>query len=96
MTKNEIAVELCKRNPDMPKSTALHAVEGVVEILSDAFVRGDNVYLRGFGTLEVRTTKEKKARDINAGTTVVVPAQRTVKFKVSKQLKDRLNNGTVD
>ena len=93
MTKNDIAVELCKRNPDLPKSTALHAVEGVTDILSDAFVRGENVYLRGFGSLEVKTTKEKKARNINAGTTVIIPAQRTVKFKVSKQLKNRMNNG---
>lgn len=96
MTKNDLAVELCKRNPDLPKSTALHVVEGVIDILSDAFVRGDNVYLRGFGSLEVKTTKEKKARNINAGTTVVIPAQRTVKFKLSKQLKNRMNNGTVD
>lgn len=95
MTKNDIAVELCKRIPDLPKSTALHVVEGVTDILSDAFVRGDNVYLRGFGSLEVKTTKEKKARNINAGTTVIIPAQRTVKFKVSKQLKNRMNNGTV-
>lgn len=94
MTKNDIAVELCKRIPDLPKSTALHVVEGVTDILSDAFVRGDNVYLRGFGSLEVKTTKEKKARNINAGTTVIIPAQRTVKFKVSKQLKDSLNNGS--
>ena len=94
MTKNDIAVELCKRIPDLPKSTALHVVEGVTDILSDAFVRGDNVNLRGFGSLEVKTTKEKKARNINAGTTVIIPAQRTVKFKVSKQLKDSLNNGS--
>lgn len=96
MTKNDIAVELCKRITDLSKSTALHVVEGVTDILSDAFVRGDNVYLRGFGSLEVKTTKEKKARNINAGTIVVIPAQRTVKFKVSKQLKNRMNNGTVD
>ena len=93
MTKNDIAVELCNRIPDLPKSTALHAVEGVAEILSDAFVRGDNVYLRGFGSLEVKTTKEKKARNINAGTTVIIPAQRTVKFRLSNLLKNRMNNG---
>lgn len=92
MTKNDIVVELCKRIPDLPKSTALHVVEGVTDILSDAFVRGENVYLRGFGSLEVKTTKERKARNINAGTTVVVPAMRTVKFKISNQLKKRLND----
>lgn len=93
MTKNDIAAQLCKRIPDLPKSTALHVVEGVTDILSDAFVRGDNVCLRGFGSLEVRTAKEKKARNIAAGVAVVIPAQRTVKFKLSKQLKTRMNNG---
>lgn len=96
MTKNDIATQLCKRIPDLRKSTALHIVEGVSDILTDAFCRGENVYLRGLGTYEVKTTKEKKARDINAGKTVVVPARRTVKFKVSKQLKDRMNNGSMD
>ncbi len=92
MTKNDIAVELCKRIPDLPKSTALHVVDGVTDILADAFDRGENVYLRGFGTMEVKTTKKKKARNIYAGTTVVVPAQRIVKFKLSNQLKNRMNN----
>lgn len=96
MTKNDIAAELCKRIPDLPKSMAFHVVEDIAEILSDAFSRGEKVYLRGFGSLEVKTAKEKKARNINAGTTMVIPAQRTVKFKISKQLKNRLNNGTVD
>lgn len=93
MTKNDIAVELCNRIPDLPKSTALHVVDGITDILADAFVSGKNVYLRGFGTMEVKTTKEKKARNINAGTTVMVPAQRIVKFKLSNQLKNRMNNG---
>lgn len=96
MTKNDIAVELCNRFPDIPKSAALHAVERVTDIIADAFCRGENLYLRGFGTMEVKTAKEKKARNINAGTTVVIPAQRTVKFRLSKQLKNRLNNGTMD
>lgn len=96
MTKNEIAVELCKRYPELPKSAALNAVEGVIDIISDAFYRGESIYLRGFGSFDVKMQAEKKARNINAGTIVVVPAQRTVKFKISKQLKNRINNGTVD
>ncbi len=93
MTKNEIADALCNRVPDLAKSTALHVVEGVSDILTDAFVKGENVYLRGFGTFEVKATKEKKARNINAGTIVVVPAGRTVKLRISQQLKNRMNNG---
>ena len=92
MTKNDIATELCKRIPDLQKSTSIHVVEELTDIFSDAFSRGENVYLRGFGSMEVKVTKERKARNINAGTTVVVPAQRTVKFKISNQLKKRLNS----
>lgn len=96
MTKNDIAAELCTRIPDLPKSMALDAIDGVTEILAAAFVRGDNVYLRGFGTLEVKTTSQKVARNINAGTAVIIPPRRTVKLKLCKQLKNRMNNDTVD
>ena len=44
--------------------------------------------------VDALTCTEAEARNINAGTTVIIPAQRTVKFKVSKQLKDSLNNGS--
>lgn len=96
MTKNDIAVELANRIPELSKKTALQVVDGVAEIMADAFTRGENVYLRGFGTMKVNTTKERKARNIYAGSTVVVPAQRTVKFKLSKDLKERMNNATAD
>lgn len=96
MTKNDIAVALCHRIHDLPKSIALQVVESMSDILSEAFVNGENVYLRGFGTFNVKTTKEKTARNISAGTTVVVPARRTVKLKISQQLKNRINNGSVD
>ena len=97
MTKNDLAVELCKNlHLDITKPVALHIVDTFVDILSDAFVKGEGVFLRGFGALEVRTAKAKKARNIAAGTTVMIPAHRTVKFKASKQLINRMNNGTVD
>lgn len=96
MTRNEIATELCNSVPEIQKSTALHVVDSLTNILADAFSRGENIYLRGFGTFEVRNTKERTARNIAAGTPMVIPAGRTVKFKLSKQLKEQLNNGTVD
>ena len=91
MTKNDIAVELCNRIPTLQKSTAIDIVDNLAGILSDAFARGENVYIRGFATLEVRTAKEKKARNIAAGSTIVIPARRTVKFKVSSRLKSIIN-----
>lgn len=95
MTKNDIAAAICSTH-DLPKATAISVVDTVINTLADSFVSGENIYLRGFGTFNVKTTAEKKARNINAGTTVVVPAGRTVKFRISKELKNRMNNGNVD
>ena len=87
MTKNDIAVELCKRIPDLPKSTALHVVDGVTDILSDAFDRGENVYLRGFGSFIVKQRAEKTARNISKNTTIIIPAHNIPAFKPAAEFK---------
>lgn len=94
MTKKDIAAAICSAH-DLNKATAISVVDTVINTLADSFVSGENIYLRGFGTFYVKTTAEKKARNIKAGTTVVVPAGRTVKFRISKDLKNRMNNGNV-
>lgn len=96
MTKNDIAVALCDRIPELSKSTALNVVDALTDIISESLAAGDNIYLRGFGSFGIKNVKERTARNICAGTTIMVPAQRSVKFKPSKQLKNRMNNGTVD
>lgn len=95
MTKNDIVVELQKRI-DIQKSTAINAVEVLTDIFADAFCNGDNIFIRGFGTWEVKLMSPKKTHNFNTGETIIAPAYRTVKFKISKQLKTRMNNGTVD
>lgn len=95
MTRNDIAAAIC-RTHDLSKSTALGVVDTVINTLADSFVSGESTNFRGFGTFEVKATAEKKARDINAGTVVVIPAGRTVKFRPCKELKSRMNNGNVD
>lgn len=41
-------------------------------------------YLRGFGTFQPKKRAEKKARNITAGTTIIVPAHEVAHFKPSK------------
>lgn len=95
MTRNDIAASICRNHP-LSKSIALSIVEDVLDSLAVSFVRGENTNFRGFGTFEVMDTAEKKARNINTGATVIVPAGRTVKFRPCKELKNRMNNGNVD
>lgn len=85
MTKQEIAQQISKKT-GYPIHEVMTVVEGFTEALIESFGRGENVYLRGFGTFGIVTRKEKIARNIKAGTTVNVPAHNIVKFKLSNQV----------
>ena len=86
MTKQQLIEEISEHT-GLRRSEAKKAVEGAMEVITKALVSGDNVYLRGFGTFEVRTVKEKRARIVSTGEACIVPAHRTVKFKPSNELK---------
>lgn len=92
MTKTEI-VEHIIANTTFSRSQAQTAVDCVINAISDSLTKGESVYLRGFATIKAHTTKDRKARNINKGTAMTIPAQRTVKILLSKQLKNRMNNG---
>lgn len=47
--------------------------------------KGENVYLRGFGSFIVKQRAEKTARNISKNTTVIVPAHNIPAFKPAKE-----------
>lgn len=90
MTKQQLIEQISERT-GLRRSEAKKAVEGAMQVISQALASGENVYLRGFGTFAVRNVGERKARIVATGVECVVPAHRTVKFKVSEELKNALN-----
>lgn len=90
MTKQDIARELSDRM-DLKMGDSIQIVDTVIGIISDSLARERNIYLRGFATLSVVHTRPKKARNISEGTTVIVPARRKVKIKLSPTLSQRIN-----
>lgn len=70
------------------ESAAVGAViEGFMKSVKGSLVRGDNVYLRGFGTFKLKTRKAKIGRDIKKNTSVAIPEHRIPTFKPSAELK---------
>lgn len=90
MTKQQLIEQISERT-GLRRSEAKKAVEGAMQVISQALASGENVYLRGFGTFAVRNVGERKARIVPTGAECIVPAHRTVKFKVSEELKNALN-----
>ena len=51
---------------------------------------GENVYLRGFGTFEVKTRAAKTARNITKNTTLVIPEHKVPTFKPCPDFKNQV------
>jgi DNA-binding protein HU-beta len=85
MTKLEISRELAERK-DMPLADAIKAVDGVIDIMKDAFKNGRNVYLRGLGSFVIKERKEKTGRNPRTGEVIIIPAHKEVKFNQSQSL----------
>lgn len=95
MRKSELTQELAV-SEKLHLSTAVKAVDGVIRIIKETLAKGEEITLRGFGTLSVVKREERNAVHFKTKEPIVVPAHNTVKFRTSKELKELLNNGTVD
>lgn len=93
MTKNDLAKEVAV-SEKLCLSTAFKAVDGVFRVIKETLAKGEEVTLRGFGTLSVVLREERNAVHFKTKEPIVVPAHRTVKLRISKELKEQLNSSS--
>ena len=93
MTKAELVSEIASRT-DVNKEDTLKIVEAFMETVKDTMNEGENVYLRGFGTFQIKHRAEKTARNISKKTTVIIPAHNIPAFKPSKTFVEDVKTAT--
>ena len=80
--------ELCKKISDQT-GCDMQSVSAIVESLmvsvKASLEKGENVYLRGFGSFILKRRAEKTARNISKNTTVIIPAHDIPAFKPAKE-----------
>ena len=59
-------------------------VEKFMKEVKGSLEKGENVYLRGFGSFIVKTRAEKTGRNISKNTTIKIPAHNVPAFKPAK------------
>ncbi|RKZ21402.1 hypothetical protein DRQ16_02630 [bacterium] len=91
-TKNEIVEELMERT-GLQRNEVVVIVEGVIEIIKEALIRGDRVEIRGFGVFENKKRKRKKARNPRTGEEVIIPERMVPVFKPSRKLREAVEKG---
>ena len=65
-------------------------VEAMMKAIQETICKGENIYLRGFGTFHIVKRRRKPARVISRGEQIIVPAHNIVKFKPAKIFKKKL------
>ncbi|MDG5799653.1 integration host factor subunit beta [Marinilabiliaceae bacterium ANBcel2] len=91
MTKADIVNEISK-NTGIEKVTVQKTVEAFMETVKGNLVKGNNVYLRGFGSFVVKKRAEKTARNISKNTTIIIPEHYIPSFKPSKSFATKVKN----
>ena len=80
MTKAEIALRISKET-GLEKTQVLPVIESLMDAVKESLGRGENVYLRGFGTFAIKRRAQKVARNISKNTTLIVPEHNIPAFK---------------
>ncbi|MBO7371647.1 MAG: integration host factor subunit beta [Bacteroidales bacterium] len=89
MTKAEIVNEVAKAT-GLEKIAVQNVVESFMESVKGSLEKGNNVYLRGFGSFVVKQRAQKTARNISKNQTITIAAHKIPAFKPAKVFVDQV------
>lgn len=91
LTKRELVVQIAN-DTGLVQHQVFDVVQRTLDLITDSLAKGDSVELRNFGILEVRLTKPRVGRNPNQpGSSFVIPARATVKFKAGKVMRQKVS-----
>jgi len=93
LVKSEIIKQLHKKHPALKRSQIEAIFDTMFNSISESLTKEKPVELRDFGRFSIKTIKQKyNARNPKTGEIIYVPEKKKVSFKMSKHLKQELNN----
>ena len=89
MTKAEIVAQISDET-GLERSEVLRTVEAFMASVKGSLSKGENVYLRGFGSFIVKKRAEKTGRNISKNTSIIIPAHNIPAFKPAKTFVEKV------
>ena len=89
MNKTEL-INFVAEHADMPKASALRALDSIIEAVTINLQKGGSVSLVGFGTFAVGKRAARVGRNPRTGASITIKAAKVTKFRPGKALKDAL------
>jgi DNA-binding protein HU-beta len=90
MNKSEL-IDAVASAAELSKADATSATDAVLDTITDALSKGDQVTLVGFGTFSVRDRAARTGRNPQTGETIQIKASKSPGFKAGKAFKDAVN-----
>ena len=76
---------------EISKASAGRALDALIETITKALKKDDQVTLVGFGTFALRKRAARSGRNPRTGETIKIKASKVPTFKPGKALKDAVN-----
>lgn len=89
LTRADIA-DAIHRRLGLSRAEALGMVESIIDRMSEALEKGENVKISGFGTFLLRDKNERIGRNPKTGIEVPITPRRVLTFRASQILKDKI------
>lgn len=94
MTKADIVAEIAAET-GVERNDVQKTVESFMTSIKSSLSKGENVYLRGFGSFIVKERAEKTGRNISKNTTIIIPAHNIPSFKPAKTFVDEVKSKVI-
>mgnify|MGYP001486228553 CR=1 FL=1 len=94
IVKSKLLKQLSNNYPNFLKKDLKKFTDIILSEIKKSLRRGDRVELRGFGVFSTKIQKSRISRNPKTGEKVNTPQKKTIHFKMSKDLFNKLNNET--
>ena len=90
MTRADLA-EAVYREVGLSRNESASLVESLLDEMSEALIKGDNVKISSFGSFTIREKGERVGRNPKTGIEVPILPRKVLVFRASHVLKDKIN-----
>ena len=94
MTKADIVKEIADKT-GIGKIAVLASIESFLEVIINHMSQGEHIFLRGFGTFNVKKRAKKTGRNILKKTTIIIPEHYIPIFKPVKAFSEMIKKSVL-
>lgn len=90
MNKSDLINEVFNKTV-LPKKDCEMVVNSLFDTILEELIKGSTISISGFGIFETKTLAAKKITNLHTKEMIDVPEKKSVKFKLSKTAKEKMN-----